>query len=395
MIEQARSLSDELVRLRRDIHAHPELSFQEHRTAALVADTLEELGDLRIRTGIAKTGVIAELGAGDGPTVAIRADMDALPILAATGTPYMSTNAGVHHACGHDAHTAMLLGAAHLLRTSFAADGLRGTVRFLFQPSEEALDSEGKSGGLRMVEEGGLEGVDAVIALHVDSRMPVGKVMIGSGYVTAAVDDFFGTLLGTGGHGAAPHYSTDPVYMLIPVLTALYGIRARRIDPAEAAILSVGVVRGGSATNVIPNQVELQGTLRSYSAEVREQLVAETERAFAVTRSFGGDYKLRIQRGYPAGFNDVHMTELLENAATSILGQDSLMPPKPQLGAEDFAYMAQQAPGAMLMLGAAIDDGSNRDHHTPQFDIDERCLPIGAAILAQTALRFLADGRQD
>ena len=387
--EQAQALSDELVRLRRDIHAHPELSFQEYRTAALVADTLDELGDLRVRTGIAKTGVVAELGTGNGPTIGIRADMDALPIEAATGTSYMSTTSGVHHACGHDAHTAMLLGAAHLLRTSLVEQGWRGTVRFLFQPSEEAWDREGKSGGLRMVEEGALEGVDAVIALHVNSRMPLGKVMIGGGYCSAAVDDFYGALLGTGGHGAYPHYASDPIYMLLPVLTALYGIRARRLDPAEAAILSVGVVRGGTATNVIPDQVEINGTLRSYNAEVREQLIEETERAFAVARSFGGDYRLEIQRGYPAGFNDERITGLLQNVAGSILGEQAMLPPKPQLGAEDFAYMAQQAPGAMLMLGAAIDDGTNRDHHTPLFDIDERCLPIGSAILAQAALQYL------
>jgi amidohydrolase len=301
MLERAKALAPELVRLRRDIHAHPELSFQETRTAALVADTLQEVGGISIRTGIAKTGVIGELGNGDGPTIAIRADMDALPILEATGADYASGNRGVHHACGHDAHTAMLLGAAHLLRERFAAENLRGKVRFLFQPSEEAWDKEGKSGGLRMVEEGVMAGVDAVIAIHVDSVLPVGKVTIHHGWASAAVDDFFGTIVGTGGHGASPHNGTDPVFMLIPVLTALYGIRSRRIDPAEPGMLSVGIVQGVGATNVIPSEVEVSGTLRSYSPEVREQLIAEVERAFAVARAYGGDYRLRIERGYPAG----------------------------------------------------------------------------------------------
>jgi amidohydrolase len=389
MLERAKALAPELVRLRRDIHAHPELSFQETRTAALVADTLGEIGGISIRTGVAKTGVVAELGDGDGPTIAIRADMDALPILSTTGTAYNSTNPGVHHACGHDAHTAMLLGAAHLLREEFASAGLRGRVRFLFQPSEEAWDKEGKSGGLRMVEEGVMEGVDAVIALHVDSTMPVGQVAIRGGWVSASVDDFHGFITGTGGHGAAPHKGTDPVFMLIPVLSALYGIRARRIDPAEPGMLSVGVVRGGSATNIIPSEVELRGTLRSYNPEVREQLVAEVERAFAVARAYGGDYRLRIERGYPAGFNSHTVAGWMETVAGEFLGDKAFDHGPAGLGAEDFSYMAQKAPGAMLMLGAAIDDGVVRGHHTPIFDIDERCLPTGSAILAETAVRFL------
>jgi amidohydrolase len=389
MLERAKALAPELVRLRRDIHAHPELSFQETRTAALVADTLQEIGGISIRTGVAKTGVIGELGNGDGPTIAIRADMDALPILETTGVDYASGNRGVHHACGHDAHTAMLLGAAHLLRERFAAENLRGKVRFLFQPSEEAWDKEGKSGGLRMVEEGVMAGVDAVIAIHVDSVLPVGKVTIHHGWASAAVDDFFGTIVGTGGHGASPHNGTDPVFMLIPVLTALYGIRSRRIDPAEPGMLSVGIVQGVGATNVIPSEVEVSGTLRSYSPEVREQLIAEVERAFAVARAYGGDYRLRIERGYPAGWNDTRVATWMQDVAGQMLGDDFLDRSPAGLGAEDFSYMAQQAPGAMLMLGAAIDDGITRGHHTPIFDIDERCLPIGSAILAETALRFL------
>lgn len=389
MLERARALADELVRLRRDIHAHPELSFQETRTAALVADTLAEIGGISIRTGIAKTGVVGEIGSGNGPTIALRADMDALPILAATGTSYSSTNPGVHHACGHDAHTAMLLGAAHLLREEFARSNLPGKVRLLFQPSEEAWDAEGKSGGLRMVEEGVMEGADAVIALHVDSTLPLGKVTIRSGWTSAAVDDFDGVILASGGHGASPHEGTDAAFMLIPVLTALYGIKARRMDPVEPGVLSVGIVQGGGATNVIPSEVRVAGTLRSYSPRLREQLIAEVERAFAVTRAYGGDYKLKISRGYPAGWNDPSVAGWLEQVAGSFLGSDAFDQSPPGLGAEDFSYMCQKVPGAMLMLGAAIDDGVVRAHHTPIFDIDERCLPIGAAILAETAARFL------
>ncbi len=389
MLDRARALAGEMVRLRRDIHAHPELSFNERRTANLVSDMLGELGGISVRSGIAKTGVVGELGPGNGPTIAIRADMDALPILETTGTTFASTNPGVMHACGHDAHTAMLLGAAHLLREAFAEQGLRGRVRLLFQPSEEAWDAEGKSGGLRMVEEGVMEGVDAVIALHVDSTMPLGKVAIRPGWVSAAVDDFEGFILGSGGHGAAPHEGTDPIFMLIPVLTALYGIKARRIDPVEPTVVSVGVVQGGQASNVIPSEVRLHGTLRSYNPQVREQLISEVERAFAVSRAYGGDYRLRIGRGYPAGWNNERVAGWLEQVAGEYLGSAAFDRSPAGLGAEDFAYMCQQAPGAMLMLGAAIDDGVIRAHHTPIFDIDERCLPVGAALLADTAVRFL------
>ncbi|WP_129673725.1 M20 family metallopeptidase [Candidatus Chloroploca sp. Khr17] len=389
MLDRANALATELVRLRRDLHTHPELSFAETRTSALVADTLAEIGDITVRTGIARTGVVGELGPGGGLTIAIRADMDALPIIEANATPYASQHHGVMHACGHDAHTAMLLGAAHLLREQFANERLRGRVRFIFQPSEENWDDEGKSGGLRMVEEGVMEDVDAVIALHVDSTLPMGKVTIHGGWASAAVDDFTGSLLATGGHGAAPHEGTDPIYMLIPVLTALYGIKARRIDPIEPTILSVGVVEAQGASNVIPSEVRLQGTLRSYNPRVREQLISEVEKAFAVTRAFGGDYRLKIGRGYPAGWNDQRVAGWLEQVAGSMLGDDAFDHAPAGLGAEDFAYMCQKAPGAMLMLGAAIDDGVVRAHHTPIFDIDERSLPVGSAILAETALRFL------
>lgn len=388
MLEQAKALADELVRLRRDIHAHPELSFQESRTAALVADTLGEIGGFRIRTGVGKTGVVAELG-DSGPTIAIRADMDALPILETPDTSYRSLNAGVMHACGHDAHTAMLLGVAHLLRQRYAAEELNGRVRLLFQPSEEAWDDEGLSGAPRMINDGALDGVDAVIALHVDSTSPVGSITVRSGWTSAAVDDFQGWIYGTGGHGAYPHEGTDPTYMLISVLTALHGIRARRLAPMDPGVCSVGIIQAGSASNVIPNEVYLRGTLRSFSEKVRNKLAEEVEKAFAVARALGGDYRVEIQRGYPAGWNDERVAGWMERVTADLLGSESIDRLRSGMGAEDFAYMCQKAPGAMINLGAAIDDGIVRGHHTPIFDIDERCLPIGTAILAETALRFL------
>ncbi|WP_129626827.1 M20 metallopeptidase family protein [Candidatus Oscillochloris fontis] len=389
MLQAAHLLQHELIRLRRDIHAHPELSFTETRTAALVAETLLEIGGLRVRTGVGRTGVVADLGDDAGPTIAIRADMDALPILEAVEQPYASTIPGVMHACGHDAHTAILLGTAHLLRERFAVEGLRGRVRFLFQPSEEAWDAEGKSGAPRMIDDGALEGVDAVIALHVDSMLPLGQVTIRSGWNTAAVDDFAGVLVGTGGHGAAPHEGNDTVQMLAAVINALYCIKSRRIDPVQPGVLSIGMVHGGNATNVIPAEMALAGTLRSYSEDVRNRLAAEVERAFGVARALGGEYRLTITRGYPAGWNDPKVAGWIEAVCRDMLGEAAFDRSPAGLGAEDFAYMCQQAPGAMFMLGAAINDGVARAHHTPIFDVDERCLPLGAALLAETALRFL------
>ncbi len=388
MLEQAQQLAPELIRLRRDIHAHPELGFREQRTAALVVDTLREIGGFEIRTGIARTGVVAELGSG-GRTLAIRADMDALPIMEATGAVYASTTAGVMHACGHDAHTAMLLGTALLLREHMAAENLHGRVRLLFQPSEEQSDEEHKSGGLRMVEEGAMQGVDAVIALHVDSTLPLGKMQLASGWVSAAVDEFEAWIMAGGGHGAYPHQARDPIWMLAPILTALHGIVPRRIDPLQPAVVSIGRVCGGTAPNVIPAEVYLNGTLRSLDRNVRSQLLAEVEQALALARVLGGDYRMVVQPGYPPGRNDAQVIGWFEQVTADLLGSGAITREMSGMGAEDFAYMCEQAPGAMAMIGARIDDGIVRPHHAPNFDIDERVLPIGTALLTEMALRFL------
>ncbi len=389
MLDKAKALTSELIRLRRDIHRHPELGFQEFRTAKLVADTLQEIGNIAVRTGVGKTGVVGDLGDGHGPTIAIRADMDALPIIEQTGAEYASVNAGVMHACGHDAHTAILLGVAHLLKDSLANDGWQGNVRFIFQPSEEDEDDEGQSGAPRMIADGAMAGVDAVIALHVDSTQPRGVVKVVSGWCSAAVDTFEAWLTARGGHGAYPHQAGDPIWMLGPVLMALHGIVARRIDPMKSAVVSLGEVHAGTASNVIPPEVYLHGTLRSFDPQVREQLMAEVERALGVVRPLGGDFRVKFQRGYPAGWNDPTVSNWLAKVSEELVGSAGIRPEPMGMGAEDFAYMSQLVPGAMIMVGAGIDDGVERPHHTNIFDIDEQVLPLGAAILAETARRFL------
>ncbi len=389
MLNKAKTLSSELIRLRRDIHRHPELNFQELRTAKLVADTLQEIGGITVHTGVGKTGVVGDMGSGQGPTLAIRADMDALPIMEQTGAEYASVNPGVMHACGHDAHTAILLGVARLLKDGFATGNWPGKVRFLFQPSEENVDEAGLSGASRMIEDGALEGVDAVIALHVDATRPCGVVAAHPGWSSAAVDSFEAWLTARGGHGAYPHLGTDPVWMLGPVLTALHGIVARRVDPMQPAVVSLGEIHAGTASNIIPHEVYLHGTLRSFDPAVRAQLITEVERALAVVRPLGGDFRLEVKQGYPAGWNDPTVNHWLATVSADLLGSQAVKDESPGMGAEDFAYMGQVAPGAMIFVGAAIPDGVERNHHTNIFDIDEQALPIGAAILAETARRFL------
>ena len=395
MLERARLLADELVRLRRQIHRHPELGFREFETSALVEETLAEIGGIDVKTGVGRTGVVGQLGNGEGPTIAIRADMDALPIKEQNQTDYCSQTNGVMHACGHDAHTAMLLGAAHLLRQSFLEGGWQGNVRFLFQPSEEMFDEDGISGATAMIQDGALQDVDAVIALHVDSTAPAGTCQFDDGYSHAAVDSFEAWIYGSGGHGAYPHRGSDPLFMLGPILTALYAIPSRRINPLHPCVVSLGRIQGGSASNVIPSEVYLQGTIRSYKQEVRKQLWAEVERALALSEVLGGSYRFELQKGYPAAFNHAHVNDWMRDVVRELGGEDKVVEVDFGMGAEDFAYMMQLAPGAMFMLGAATGDDVWRGHHTPVFDIDESVLPLGAAILAETARRFVTGQLED
>ena len=388
MLDKAKALHDELIRLRRDIHAHPELGFQEFRTSALVADTLTELG-IDVKTGVGRTGVVGQIGTGDGPTIAIRADMDALPILQKSDAAYKSQNPGVMHACGHDSHTAMLLGAAHLLKQSLADGGWQGNVRFLFQPSEEAFDENGISGATAMIADGALRDVDAVIALHVASDYPSGQLRFQDGYSLANVDSFKAWVRGGGGHGAYPHTGSDPLHMLSVILPAIYAIPSRRINPLRGCVVSLGQISGGAAPNVIPNEVYIQGTIRSFHDDVREQLWTEVENAFKLSELMGGSYQFQLDKGYPALYNDAEVNSWLRDVAQEFGGETAVLNTEFGMGAEDFAYMAREAKGAMFMLGAAIDDGVARHHHTDIFDIDESVLPLGAAILAETAHRFV------
>jgi amidohydrolase len=382
MLEKAKTIQPKMVAWRRDFHMHPELGFNEHRTAGKVAEVLNALG-CRVRTGVGKTGVIGELGEGK-PIIGIRADMDALPIQEENDVPYKSTAAGVMHACGHDAHTSILLGVATLL----AQEQFPGTVRLFFQPSEEVEDEEGISGAPRMIEDGAMQDVDAVISLHVGAAIDTGEIELGPGDSAAGVDTFYGTVIGRGGHGSTPHKVVDPIFITGYVILALNSIISRRLHPFDQAVISIGSIHGGTIDNVIPERVEMSGTIRFLSKKVQKKLHEEIRRAFEVASAMGGEYELKIVEGYPPMENDPEMVTLLEETAAELIGKEHIKDPEPEMGAEDFGFFMEDAPGAMFFLGCKMPDFERR-HHDPKFDVNEDCLPIGAAILAKSAIRYL------
>jgi len=394
MLQRAQAIRDQLIKWRRTFHQHPEVGFAETRTAALVADELRKLG-LRVETGVGKTGVVGHLGSGS-PCVALRADMDALPLQEANDVPYASQVPGVMHACGHDAHTAILLGVATLLAQVNRESPLPGEVRFVFQPSEEAVDAEDKSGAMRMVEDGAAKGIDIAFALHVSTEYRVGDIVVGEGLISAAEDSFRIKLIGQGGHAAYPHRTVDPIFMLGPVLTAIHGIAARRTDPTKPAVVSVCSVHGGAATNVIPDSVELLGTCRSADEETRQHLLAELEKALGVARALGGDYEFQVMPGLMSSRNTPVATELVRQVGVDLLGAERLPTPQAGMGAEDYGCFVNEARegGMMFGLGVWSGEGDKRVAHSPTFDIDERALPIGAAILAEAAVRYLRGARK-
>jgi amidohydrolase len=387
MLERARELTDMLVELRHDFHRHPELSFQEHRTAQKAAEGLERLG-IAVRTGVGKTGVVGDLGQ-EGPRIALRADMDALPIQEANEVPYASQVPGVMHACGHDVHVACLLGAAQLLAEEASAGRLPGQVRFLFQPSEEAQDDEGLSGAMRMVNEGVMEGVDAVAGLHVWADLDVGTLSVREGPTTAYPDKFELVIKGRAAHGAYPHEGVDAIMLSGQVISALQTVISRRVDPTRGKVLTVGTIEGGTKDNIVAGEVRMTGTIRSFEPETREALFEEMERACGVARALGGDFELTIYPGYKPVVNDPEMTALVRRAGADLLGAENVRLAALEMGGEDFCYFAEKAPGCFFMLGGATPGEARRRHHHPLFDVDERCLPLGTALLAEVALRYL------
>lgn len=398
LLERAHTLASDLVEIRRDLHRHPELSYREHRTAGVVAEALQE-GGWRVHRGVARTGVVAELevGAtpasgpeGAGPTVALRADMDALPIQEEGEHPWRSSVPGVMHACGHDAHCATLLGAARLLRELDGEGRLRpGRIRLLFQPSEETMDDQGMSGARRMVAEGVMEGVSAVVGLHVGAHLPLGGILMQEGPLFAGSDEVRITVHGRSAHAGRPHEGVDALALAAQGLVGVQRVVARELGPWEQGVLSFGTIEGGSALNAVPDRVALAGTLRYFEADVRGRLIRGLRGAFAHVEPAGGRLELEIREGYPPVVNDPALTARLRPVLDEIAGPDPFLAPVGGMEAEDFSYLAREAPGVFFWLGAALPEP--RRHHHPRFDIDEAVLPLGAALLAGAA-RTLLDG---
>jgi amidohydrolase len=386
ILAAARRIAPDIVADRREIHRHPELKFQEHRTAGLVAERLEHLG-LEVKTGVGETGVVGLLrGARPGKTVLLRADMDALPIYEQSDTDYRSQNPGVMHACGHDGHTAMLLAVARLFADARAE--LAGCVKFMFQPGEE-----GGAGALRMIEQGVLDNptVDAAFALHVDALHYVGEVALSAGPTMAAVDDFIVTVRGKGGHAARPHLAVDPVVVAAHIVTALQTIVSREVDPTDQAVVTVGALTSGTAFNVIPDTATIRGTIRTYNPELRAEIGRRiAELAIAIAAGMRATAEMEYLPGYPPLVNHASGIELVRDVASDLLGPDTVVPKEQVMGAEDFSYVLQRVPGAMFHLG--VRDRSwlePRPIHSSSFDMNEDALPIGVATMAATALRFL------
>ncbi len=393
LMREAEGLSERLIEIRRDLHRNPELSFREFRTAGTIAEILRGLG-LRVREKVGRTGVVGLLeGAKPGPTIAIRADIDALPILELADVPFRSQNEGVMHACGHDIHATCGLGAAML--AARVRDRLSGDLLFLFQPAEEK-----NLGAKAMVEEGVMSEprVDMIFGLHNHPEVPAGKVAIKEGALMAAVDTIFVKVTGKGGHGALPHRDIDPIVAASSVVMNVQTIVSRNVEPSSPAVISFGSVRGGEANNVIPDCVELSGTVRSYDPATRDLLerrLHETVEASAAALGCRGE--LSYRRDLPPVLNDPRATRFARSAVESLLGAEGAVVPVPSMGGEDFAVFTEKAPGCFLWLGVGNPDiGAVHPWHSPLFVADERALPLGAAVLAQSAINAMEGlGRKD
>lgn len=376
-----------VVALRRAIHKNPELAFEEVQTAALVLKTLRGLG-IPAKGGIAKTGVVGLItGGSPGPCVALRADMDALPIVEQTKLPYASRNHGVMHACGHDGHTAMALGAAMVL--SELRKELKGSVKLLFQPSEE----RNPGGAPGMIEAGVLANprVVAIFGQHVLSHADAGTVGFCSGPMMASADELYITIRGKGGHGAKPHVAVDPIVTAAQVVLALQTIVSRRIDPFQQCVVTIGKISGGTTTNIIPDEVKLVGTVRAMNEKVRAQIHREIERIIrGVTSAAGATFTLEFSKGYPVLENDSVITAFAQDSAKRLLGAKRVFHAAPLMGAEDFAYFLQRVPGTFFRLGIRKPGATNAaDIHQATFTIDERALLTGTATMAFLAADYL------
>jgi amidohydrolase len=374
----------QLVATRRDLHQHPELGFEERRTSALVAERLGGLG-YTVQSGVGRTGVVGvrDGAPAGGRCVLIRADMDALPIEEANDVPYRSKHPGRMHACGHDGHVAIGLEVARRLRASV----LPGAVKFAFQPAEEI-----SNGAEAMIEAGVLDAppVHAAFGIHLWNDLPAGTIALMPGPIMASVDEFEITIVGKGGHAAAPHQAIDPVLVAAHLVTALQGLVSRRRNPFEEGVVSVTQLNAGHAFNVIPARADLRGTVRTFGGvfyDAAPQLVEQTAQGIAA--AFGGEAEVRYRRLSKALINDDQMTALMKGVAAEIVGRDRVVDGVRTMGGEDMSFFLARVPGAFAFVGSAPADRKGSPHHSPTFDIDEDSLVIGSELLSRTVVRYL------
>jgi amidohydrolase len=371
---EIKDIEKNIIGWRRDFHQYPELGFDEHRTSKIIGEALKEMG-LAPQMNVGKTGVTADLTFGEGPTIALRADMDALPMQETSGLDFSSKHDGVMHACGHDGHMAMLLGAAKVLTQN--GDSFNGTVRFIFQPAEE-----GAGGARYMIEDGCLDGVDEIYGIHVWNYQPVGEVGITDGPVLAAADMFEIKIKGIGGHGAAPQGTIDAVVVASYLVQALQTIVSRNTNPLESTVVTIGTIIGGHNFNIIANEVTLSGTARAYTEENRNLIKTRmAEIIDGVAKTFGAGISFDYEDGYPPTINHTDPTNKVLKAAERVVGEKAGMPYL-SMGGEDFSYYLQKIPGCFFFVGSAPNDQKlfETPHHCSHFTMDERALLVGPSI---------------
>ncbi|MFZ7945984.1 amidohydrolase [Neobacillus sp. 19] len=377
----------EMVEIRRELHMNPELSFQEVHTPAFIAGFLRELG-LEVKTEVGGRGVVAKLTGGQpGKTVAIRADFDALPIHEETDLPFQSKVPGVMHACGHDAHTAIVLGLAKVFSENRAQ--LKGNIVFIHQHAEEVLPG----GAIAMIEDGCLDGVDVIFATHMENDYPVGTIAYRSGYIMSCADEFYIDVLGQGGHAQAPHHTKDALVVGAQLVCNLQHIVSRRVNPLKSAVVSIGTFHSGTATNIVNGEAKITGEVRAFEEEIRtdvEKIIEEITSATCLgARS---TYNYTYLRGYPATYNHPDITNLLVDSAKQVTDVHNMIEVEPMMGAEDFAYYTQKIPGTYFFTGSANpEDESVYPYHHPKFKIDERAILVASKVLAAATIEYLDD----
>jgi amidohydrolase len=388
-----------IIELRHQIHQNPELGNRETKTAAMVADHLRKLGFDSVTTNVAHTGVVGILKGGlPGDVVAIRADMDALPVTEDTGYPfaskvraeYLGQPVGVMHACGHDVHTAVQLGVASVLASMRAQ--IPGTVKFIFQPAEEGPPPGEEGGAQMMVQQGVMDNPkpSAVFGLHTFAQMEAGTLGYTPGPAFAAVDHFKARIIGKQSHGASPHLGVDPVVMAAQAIVALQTIRSRNLSPLAPSVVTVGIVRGGTRFNIIPDEVHLEGTVRTYDAAVRDAVEKRMREILGgITAAGGGTHELIYDRGTPATINHLGLTDQMAPSLAKVVGKDHVKVIEPTMGGEDFAYFANEVPGFFFRLGMVKAGTTSGDHHTPTFRADDSSIPIGIKAMTTLVLDYL------